>query len=74
MEIKKPIQIEADEWWFKGCFIQKQIHPLIKPYHVFKDTEQQETIDTCFTFTEAKKLCNLNEVKDFKQGYKSFLQ
>ena len=72
--ISNPIQIEEGEWWLKGCFIQKQIHPLLKPYHVFRDTENQETIGTCFTFTEAKKLCNLNEVKDFKQGYKAFLQ
>ena len=72
--MKKPIQIEIDEWWFKGCFIQKQMNPNIKPYHIFKDTEQQDTIGTCFTFAEAKQLCNLNEVKDFKQGYKTFLQ
>lgn len=71
--MKKLIQIEANEWWFKGCFIQKQLHPYLKTYHVFKDTEQQETIGTCFTFREAKELCNLNDVKDFKQGYKAFL-
>lgn len=73
MNNTKPIQIEVDEWWFKGCFIQKQYHPKLKPYHVFKDTENQETVDTCFTFTEAKKLCDLNKIKDFKQGYKAFL-
>ena len=69
----KPIKIEGDEWWFKGCFIQKQSNPELKPYHVFKDTENQETVDTCFTFSEAKKLCVFNEVKDFKHGYKAFL-
>jgi hypothetical protein len=71
--MNKPIQIEIGEWWFNGCFIQKQIHPKLKPYHVFKDTEQQENIGTCFTFKEAKKLCNLNRVKDFKHGYKAFI-
>lgn len=66
--------IENGEWWYRGCFIQKQnIRLSIKPYHVFKDTEDQETIDTCNTFTEAKKLCRNNEVKEFKYGYKSFI-
>ena len=69
----KPIQIEDGEWWYKGCFIQKQTYPGLKPYHVFKDTENQETIDSCFTMTEAKKLCKLNEVKNYKYGAKSFL-
>jgi hypothetical protein len=69
----KPINIDTDEWWFKGCFIQKQKHLKLTHYHVFRDTEQQESIGTCFTFLEAKKLCKLNEVKDFKQGYKSFI-
>ena len=71
--MEKPIQIGFEEWWFKGCFIQKQIHPQLKTYHVFKDNEQQDTISSCFTFLEAKKLCKLNEVKNFKQGYKTFL-
>jgi len=72
--ISNPVQIADDEWWYKGCFIQKQIHPLLKPYHVFRDSEKQESVGTCYTFTESKKICDLNEVKDFKQGYKSFLQ
>ena len=71
--MKNAIQIDINEWWFKGCFIQKQINPKLKKYHVFKDTEQQETVGTCSTFLEAKKLCNLNEVKQFKHGYKSFI-
>lgn len=74
MNTSNPIKIEDGEWWFKGCFIQKQTHPKLKPYYVFKDTENQETVDSCFTFAEAKKLCDLNEVKDYKQGYKVFLQ
>ena len=73
METKKPIQLTDGEWWFNGCFIQKQTHSRLKHYYVFKDTEQQETVDSCFTFAEAKKLCILNEVKNYKQGYKAFL-
>jgi hypothetical protein len=73
METNKPIKIETNEWWFKGCFIQKQFHPELKPYHVFKDTEKQETVDSCLTFGEAKSLCKLHEVKDCKHGYKPFL-
>ena len=69
-----PIQIENVEWWFKGFFIQKQSHPLLNPFHVFQDTEEQKTVGTCQTFTKAKKLCELNEVKDYKNGYKVFLQ
>lgn len=49
-----PIQIESNEWRFKSCFIQKQTHLKLKPYYVFKDTENQETVDSCFTFAEAK--------------------
>lgn len=69
----KPVLISSGEWWFKGCFIQKQEHPKLKPYFVFKDTEDQESVDTCFTFAEAKKLCILNEVKKYKNGFKAFI-
>lgn len=51
----KLIQIEADEWWYKGCFIQKQNHPNLLPYHVFQDTEEQETVGVCHSMLEAKK-------------------
>ena len=71
--MEKPIQIAPDEWWFKGCFIQKQEHRYLKPYYVFKDTKEQESIGSCLTFSEAKKLCTLNEVINYKQGYKSFI-
>ena len=73
MKIEKPVQIEVDEWWFKGCFIQKQNHPKLKLYYVFKDTEDQESIDSCYNFIEAKKLCNLYQVKNFKQGCETFI-
>lgn len=66
------VQIDVDEWWFLGCFIQKQIHPQLKPYHVFKDSEAQETIGACNTFAEAKKMCVLNKNTNYKLGYMSF--
>jgi len=71
--MNKPIQIEEGEWWFKGCFIQKQDHPMLSKYVVFKDTEEQEVIDTASTMSEAKKLCIDNEVVDYKHGYKAFI-
>ena len=71
--MKKPVQIEIGEWWYKGCFIQEQNHPQLSKYIVFKDTEQQEHVDTATTFADAKKLCKDNEVKDYKYGYKTFL-
>lgn len=33
----KPVQIEADEWWFNGRFIQKTNHPQLSPYVSFQD-------------------------------------
>ena len=53
----KPVLIEIGEWSYNGCFIQIQNHPLLLKYHVFRDSEKQETIGTCATFKEAKKLC-----------------
>lgn len=69
----KPIAIEVGEWWYKGCFIQKQDHPMLSKYVVFKDTELQETVGTCGTMVEAKRLCVDNEVVDYKLGFKSFI-
>ena len=74
--MKKPIQIETCEWWFKGNFIQKQneIRSDLIPYHVFKDTEVQETVGVCHTFTEAKRLCNMYPVKNPVSGWKEQLK
>lgn len=69
----KPIEIEVGEWYYKGCFIQRQYSPNLRKYHVFKDTEDQETIDTCQTFKHAVSLCNGNEVKSPFFGLKSFV-
>jgi hypothetical protein len=58
----KPLQIDSDEWLFKGCFIQRSKHPqLIGNYEVFKNDKGQTHVDRCYTFTEAKKLCIENE-------------
>lgn len=71
--MKNPIQIEVGEWWFKGCFIQQQSHPELKPFRVFQDTEEQKTVGTCYTFQEAKRICKENEVEKYKNGYKIFI-
>jgi len=71
--MNKPIAIEVGEWWFKGCFIQEQDHPMLSKYVVFKDTEGQEHIGSCGTKKEAIKLCVDNEVTDFKLGYDTFI-
>ena len=65
MSKEKPKQIEVDEWIYKGCFIQKSEHPQLKgKYEVFKNNEEQTHIDRCYTFIEAKKLCEKNECND----------
>lgn len=56
-------QIEIDEWLFCGCFIQKQNHPNLLPYFIFKNTKEQEHCGVCFTMTEAKKIAKLNKVE-----------
>ena len=60
-----PIQIDPEEWLYKGCFIQRSKHPqLTGNYEVFKNDELQTHVDRCYTFTEAKKLCEENECFD----------
>ncbi|MBT3209885.1 MAG: hypothetical protein HN347_16195 [Bacteroidetes bacterium] len=71
--MNKPKQLEVGEWWFKGCFIQKQNHPKLLKYHVFKDTVNQETVCACQTFTEAKALCRMNEVKYPHSGWEKYM-
>lgn len=59
---ESPRQIESNEWLYKGCFIQKSEHPKLKgKYEVFKNDKQQTHIDRCYTFAEAKKLCENNK-------------
>jgi hypothetical protein len=59
---EKPIQVDPEEWVYKGCFVQKQEHPkLTGRYEVFKNDEQQTHVGRCYTFAEAKKLCEENE-------------
>jgi hypothetical protein len=65
MKKEKPTQIETDEWLFKGCFIQKNSHPkLIGNYEVFKNDKNQNHVDRCYSFAEAKQLCINNECFD----------
>lgn len=71
----KPIQIESQEWWYKGCFIQEFEHPeLSGKYEVFKDTDLQEHVGRSKTFEGAIALCEMNEVKEYKLGYKQFIK
>ena len=73
--MKALLQIEDGEWWYKGCFIQKQSHPkLYGNYVVFADTEAQTHIGRTMTFLEAVKLAEENEVKEYKLGAMSFLK
>lgn len=59
---EKPKQIEVGEWLYKGCFIQESQHPrLIGKYVVFKNDETQSHVGRCYTFMDAKKLCEENE-------------
>ncbi len=69
----KPVQIEAGEWYYKGCFIQEQNHPSLLKYRVFKDDENQTEVDTCGTMKDAKALCEQNEVIIPKNGLSAFL-
>jgi len=65
MAKEKPKQIEVGEWLYKGCFIQESEHPqLVGKYEVFKNNKNQDHVDRCYTFTEAKKLCVENECFD----------
>lgn len=62
MKSKKTQQIEDGEWLYRGCFIQRFEHPKLSgKYWVFKNDSMQTHVDSCFTFAEAKKLCEDNE-------------
>jgi hypothetical protein len=57
----KPIQVELGEWLYMGCFIQESKHPrLVGNYEVFKNDAYETHIGRCYTFREAKKLCEEN--------------
>lgn len=57
----KPVQIDPQEWWFNGNFIQKQVHPLLPPFIVWKDNDEFSYFVTPFlSFKEAVKHALLN--------------
>ena len=65
MSKENPKQIEVNEWLYNGCFIQKSEHPQLKgKYEVFKNDELQSHIDRCYTFKQAKILCEQNKCID----------
>lgn len=73
LESPQPQQIEDGEWYFMGCFIQKQNHPQLLPYVVFKDNETQSHVGVFTSFKDAKQACKDNEAKEPKYGLKSFM-
>lgn len=68
-----PIPIAPNEWWYKGCFIQKNEHPRLLPFSVFEDIERQVTVGQATTMEEAQKLALKNKVEKFLYGPKVFL-
>lgn len=58
------IKISDGEWLYNGNFIQKQNHPLLRPFHVFNDTKEQMTVGVCYTFNEAIIIANKNKIKN----------
>jgi hypothetical protein len=63
--MSKPIQIDAGEWLFKGCFIQEFKHPkLLGRFEIFKNNKQQTHIAVCNTIKKAKQICIENECFD----------
>ena len=71
----KPILIDVCEWYYKGCIIQKQDHQELMRYLIFQDDAYHLTVGMSHTFSEAKKIAELNEVpKELqKYGIDSFL-
>lgn len=55
MREKDLIFICKNNWIYKNCYIQKTLHPKIKPYHIFINDDKEITIDTTFTFKGAKQ-------------------
>ena len=72
LQTPQPQQIEDGEWYFMGCFIQKQTHPQLLPYVVFKDDETQSHVGVCCTMKEARQMCLLNKVESPKIGLLAF--
>lgn len=57
----KPIQIEAEDWWFNGRFIMKQNHPKLSPFVSFKDvSEGNDDAQPHSTMKEAIIYCSEN--------------
>lgn len=45
----KPVQIEVNEWWYKGWIIQEQSHPKLLPFWIFPDNEDENGMDKTFS-------------------------
>lgn len=57
---KKPVKLEADEWWFNGRIIQKQDHPLLSKYVSFDDHDDNWETVSHGTLKEATDYCLKN--------------
>lgn len=54
----KPVQIEVDEWWFNGRFIQKTNHPKLSSFVSFKDVNEcNDDTQPHTTMKEATTYC-----------------
>lgn len=64
----KPIPVETGEWWYYGCFFQKNEHPSLLSYCVFQDSETEMVIGSTNSFVRAKELAIGNQCFDFSSG------
>jgi hypothetical protein len=55
----KPIQIEAEEWWYNGRIIQKQNHPRLPEYISFAD-DDSAFVETHLNYKDAVGYCENN--------------
>lgn len=69
----KPVQIEIDEWWFNGRFIQKQNHPQLAPYLSFPSSNSDYQNEVHYTFKDAVQYCLNNPCKNPVQFPHDFL-
>lgn len=65
--MSEPIQIETDEWWYKGWIIQKQNHPKLLPFWIFPDNDEENGMHKVFiSFEECTSYIDKNPYENFK--------
>lgn len=70
--MKKPFKITDESWWYKGCFIHMQKHPMLNNYAIVQDNADETTVGSANTLGSAKLICEENEVKDYVLGIESY--